>query len=175
MSNQTHITDITQPATATTAGETAPVVHGAVILSTVETAWNEIRRRFTDVPGIFVTVPPAASPQNPTKCTALRTGRHFIRNGQPTMELQVSSATLGDLRHGHALGGQQHHPGPPPGDHRPGAPADGPQQPSAPRRHRSRGPALALPSPTLAHTRRPKRHPDGASHLRLSSRMCHLL
>jgi hypothetical protein len=36
---------------------------------------------------------------------------------------------LGDLRHGHALRGQQHHLGPPPGHHRPGAPADDPQQP----------------------------------------------
>jgi hypothetical protein len=38
---------------------------------------------------------------------------------------------LGDLCHGHALRGQQHHLGPPPGHHRPGAPADDPQQPSA--------------------------------------------
>jgi hypothetical protein len=35
---------------------------------------------------------------------------------------------LGDLRHEHALRGQQHHPGSPPGHHRPGAPADDPQQ-----------------------------------------------
>ncbi|WP_331759224.1 hypothetical protein [Streptomyces anulatus] len=90
MNNPTHTT------TAAAVDEvTAPVVHGTIILSAVETAWNEIRRRFTDVPGISVTVPPTAGPQDPTKCTALRTGRHFIRNGQPTMELQVSSGTLG--------------------------------------------------------------------------------
>ncbi|MGW0670688.1 hypothetical protein [Streptomyces sp. NPDC002746] len=95
MSTQTHITDTTQRATAAAAGVTAPVVHGAVILSAVETAWREIRRRFIDVPDVSVTVPPTTGPQDPTKCTALRTGRHFIRNGQPTMELQVSSGTLG--------------------------------------------------------------------------------
>lgn len=38
---------------------------------------------------------------------------------------------LGDLRHRHALRGQQHHLGPPPGHHRPGSPADDPQQPPA--------------------------------------------
>ncbi|MGW3745403.1 hypothetical protein ACWD62_33715 [Streptomyces sp. NPDC005146] len=35
---------------------------------------------------------------------------------------------LGDLGHGHDLGRQQHHLGPPPGHHRLGAPADGLQQ-----------------------------------------------
>jgi hypothetical protein len=34
---------------------------------------------------------------------------------------------LGDLRHAHALGGQQHHLRAPPGHHRPGASADDPQ------------------------------------------------
>ncbi|WP_257132922.1 hypothetical protein [Streptomyces sp. ms184] len=66
-----------------------------VTLSAVETGWREIRRRFTDVPDISVTVPPTAGAQDPTKCTAQRTGRHFVRNGQPTMELQISSGTLG--------------------------------------------------------------------------------
>ncbi|MDX2407358.1 hypothetical protein NJO91_30060 [Streptomyces microflavus] len=95
MSDQTHVTSTTPLATAAAAEVTAPVVHGAVILSAVETAWREIRHRFTDVPDISVTVPPTAGAQDLTKCTALRTGRHFIRNGQPTMELQVSSGTLG--------------------------------------------------------------------------------
>ncbi|SCF61992.1 hypothetical protein GA0115254_108115 [Streptomyces sp. Ncost-T10-10d] len=36
---------------------------------------------------------------------------------------------LGDLRHKHALRGQQYHLGPPPGHHRPGPPADDPQKP----------------------------------------------
>jgi hypothetical protein len=38
---------------------------------------------------------------------------------------------LRDLRHGHPLGGQQHHLGPPPGHHGTGTSADDPQQPSA--------------------------------------------
>jgi len=38
---------------------------------------------------------------------------------------------FGDLRQGHPLRGQQNHLGPPPGHHRPGAPADNPQQPPA--------------------------------------------
>ncbi|AEM88636.1 hypothetical protein [Streptomyces violaceusniger] len=74
---------------------TAPVVHGAVIISAVETAWKEIRRRYDGVPDISVTTPPTAGAQDPTKCTALRTGRRFIRDGRLTMELQVSSGTLG--------------------------------------------------------------------------------
>jgi len=73
---------------------TAPVVHGAVIISAVETAWREIRRRFAGVPDISVTVPPTSGAQDPTKCTALRTGRRFVRDGHLTMELQVSSGTL---------------------------------------------------------------------------------
>ncbi|MFH8520159.1 hypothetical protein ACH4CE_34785 [Streptomyces gelaticus] len=76
-------------------GATATVVHGAVIISAVETAWREIRCRFAGVPDISVTVPPAAGAQDPTKCTALRTGRRFKRDGHMTMELQVSSGTLG--------------------------------------------------------------------------------
>ncbi|MDQ0936393.1 hypothetical protein QFZ49_006368 [Streptomyces turgidiscabies] len=36
---------------------------------------------------------------------------------------------LGDLGNVQALRGQQHHLGPSPGHHRPGAPADDPQQP----------------------------------------------
>ncbi|MFB7090804.1 hypothetical protein [Streptomyces sp. NPDC056296] len=71
---------------------TAPVVHGAVIISAIETAWREIRRRFTD---ISVTVPPTVGAQDPTKCAALRTGRRFVRDGHLTMELQISSGTLG--------------------------------------------------------------------------------
>jgi hypothetical protein len=87
----TLFTDTTPPG----AGVTAPVVHGAVIISAVETAWREIRRRFTGVPDISVTVPPTASAQDPTKCAALRTGRRFVRDGHLAMELQVSSGTLG--------------------------------------------------------------------------------
>ncbi|MGW0670674.1 hypothetical protein [Streptomyces sp. NPDC002746] len=74
---------------------TASVVHGAVIISAIETAWREIRHRFDGVPDISVTTPPAAGAQDPTKCTALRTGRRFVRDGHLTMELQVSSGTLG--------------------------------------------------------------------------------
>ncbi|KUM95744.1 hypothetical protein AQI95_43055 [Streptomyces yokosukanensis] len=77
------------------ADTTASVVHGAVIISAVETAWREIRCRFDGVPDISVTVPPTVTAQDPTKCTALRTGRRFERDGHLTMELQVSSATLG--------------------------------------------------------------------------------
>ncbi|MFD5752463.1 hypothetical protein [Streptomyces sp. NPDC127033] len=39
--------------------------------------------------------PPTAAAQDPTKCAALRTGWRFERDGYLTMELQVSSATLG--------------------------------------------------------------------------------
>ncbi|QFR02568.1 hypothetical protein F9278_15125 [Streptomyces phaeolivaceus] len=74
---------------------TAPVVHGAVIISAIETAWREIRRRFDGVPDICVTTPPTTGAQDPTKCTALRTGRRFERYGHLTMQLQVSSGTLG--------------------------------------------------------------------------------
>ncbi|MER5615872.1 hypothetical protein [Streptomyces sp. NPDC002215] len=48
-----------------------------MIISAVETAWREIRCRFAGVPDISVTVPPAAGAQDPTKCTALRTGRRL--------------------------------------------------------------------------------------------------
>ncbi|MYT21247.1 hypothetical protein GTW69_13260 [Streptomyces sp. SID7760] len=74
---------------------TASVVHGAVIISAIETAWREIRRRFGDVPDISVTTPPTAGAQDPTKCAALRTGRRFVRDGHLAMELQISSGTLG--------------------------------------------------------------------------------
>ncbi|GHH54743.1 hypothetical protein [Streptomyces candidus] len=77
------------------AAEPASVVHGAVIISAVETAWREIRCRFDGVPDISVTTPPTAGAQDPTKCSALRTGRRFVRDGHLTMELQVSSGTLG--------------------------------------------------------------------------------
>ncbi|MGW4025743.1 MULTISPECIES: hypothetical protein [unclassified Streptomyces] len=93
MSDLTLFTDTSSPPTA--GGVTVPVVHGAVIISAVETAWREIRRRFTGVPDISVTVPPPAGAQDPTKCTALRTGRRFVREGHLTLELQVSSDTLG--------------------------------------------------------------------------------
>ncbi|MCX4826158.1 hypothetical protein OG883_41545 [Streptomyces sp. NBC_01142] len=74
---------------------TAPVVHGAVLISAVETAWKEIRRRFASVPDVSVTTPPTAGAQDPTTCSALRTGRHFDRDGTLTIELQVTSGTLG--------------------------------------------------------------------------------
>ncbi|MFE3380245.1 hypothetical protein [Streptomyces anulatus] len=74
---------------------TASVVHGAVIISAIETAWREIRRRFDGAPDISVTTPPTAGAQDPTKCTALRTGRRFVDDGHLTMELQVPSGTLG--------------------------------------------------------------------------------
>ncbi|MFD7915110.1 hypothetical protein ACFV30_31055 [Streptomyces sp. NPDC059752] len=74
---------------------TASVVHGAAIISAIETAWREIRRRFDGVPDISVTTPPTAGAQDPTKCGALRTERRFVRDGHLTMELQVSSGTLG--------------------------------------------------------------------------------
>lgn len=76
-------------------GVTAPVVRGAVIISAVETAWREIRRRFVDVPDIFIVVPPTAGAQDPTKCTALRTGCRFVRDRHLAMEIQGSSGTLG--------------------------------------------------------------------------------
>ncbi|MGW0604083.1 hypothetical protein [Streptomyces sp. NPDC002640] len=96
MTDLTLFTDTNSPAAAPpAAGVTAPVVHGAVIISAVETAWREIRRRYTDVPDISLTVPPTAGALDPTNCTALRTGRHFERDGHLTMELQVSSGTLG--------------------------------------------------------------------------------
>ncbi|WP_326759197.1 hypothetical protein OHB35_15600 [Streptomyces phaeochromogenes] len=78
---------------------TGSVVHGAVIISAIETTWREIRHRFDGVPDISVTIPPTAGAQDPTKCTALRTGRRFVRDGHLPMELQVSSAAL-------ALGGR---------------------------------------------------------------------
>ncbi|MFC9125693.1 hypothetical protein ACFT4A_02455 [Streptomyces sp. NPDC057099] len=93
MSDLTLFTDTTPPPTA--GGVTAPVVYGAVIISAVETTWREIRHRFTGIPDLSVTVPPPASAQDATKCTALRTGRRFVRDGHLTMELQVSSGTLG--------------------------------------------------------------------------------
>ncbi|WP_331736491.1 hypothetical protein [Streptomyces sp. NBC_00045] len=74
---------------------TAPVVHGAVLISAVETVWKEIRRRFADVPDVCVTTPPTAGAQDPTACAALRTGRSFDRDGTLTIELQVTSGTLG--------------------------------------------------------------------------------
>ncbi|MGW5295919.1 hypothetical protein [Streptomyces bacillaris] len=54
------------------------------------------------------TVPPAAGAQDPTKCTALRTGRRFVRDGRLTMELQVSSGTL-DLGGRPMMEGMLHH------------------------------------------------------------------
>lgn len=45
--------------------------------------------------------------------------------------VRAGEGDLGDLRHGHALRGQQHHLSPPPGHHRAGATADDPQHPSA--------------------------------------------
>jgi hypothetical protein len=70
---------------------------------------------------------------------------------------------LGDLRHGQALRGQQHHLGPPPGHHRSGTPADDPQQ----------APPLVIIDLTdaysfchpdsLATPHRPNQHPNGAS------------
>ncbi|MEU9061740.1 hypothetical protein AB0D13_23475 [Streptomyces sp. NPDC048430] len=78
-----------------TGAPTASVVHGAVIISAIETVWREIGRRFGDVPDISVTTPPTPGAQDPTKCAALRTGRRFVRDGHLTMELQVSSGTLG--------------------------------------------------------------------------------
>ncbi|MFD9428113.1 hypothetical protein [Streptomyces sp. NPDC060054] len=74
---------------------TASVVHGTIIISSVETAWKEICRRFPGVPDISVTTPPSTDTQDPTKCAALRTGRHFIRDGSIRVELQVSSGALG--------------------------------------------------------------------------------
>jgi hypothetical protein len=71
---------------------------------------------------------------------------------------------FGDLPDVHALSGQQHHLGAPPGHHRPRAPADDPQKP----------PPLVVIDLTdrhalchqrsLAQTCRPEQHPDGASH-----------
>jgi hypothetical protein len=45
--------------------------------------------------------------------------------------IRTGEGDLSDLRHRHALRGQQHHLGPAPGHHRPGAAADDPQQSSA--------------------------------------------
>ncbi|WP_262388143.1 hypothetical protein [Streptomyces parvus] len=97
MSDLTLFTDTTTPAAAppAAAGVTTPFVHGAAIISSVETAWREIRRRFTGVPGTSVTVPPTVGAQDLTECTARRTGRRFERDGHLIMELQVSSGTLG--------------------------------------------------------------------------------
>ncbi|MFF9432045.1 hypothetical protein [Streptomyces sp. NPDC014746] len=96
MSDLTLFADISAATAAETPlPPTASVVHGAVIISAIETAWQEIRRRFEGVPDISVTTPPTAGAQDPTKCTALRTGRRFVRNGHLTMKLQVSSGTLG--------------------------------------------------------------------------------
>ncbi|MFJ4478817.1 hypothetical protein [Streptomyces xanthochromogenes] len=66
-----------------------------MIISAIETVWKEIRHRHPGVPDISVTIPPAARAQDPAKCTALRTGRRFVRDGLTTMELQVSAGTLG--------------------------------------------------------------------------------
>ncbi|MFB8441219.1 hypothetical protein ACFC7A_19455 [Streptomyces niveus] len=85
----------TAPAAEPPLSPTASVVHGAVIISAIETAWREIRRRFDGVPDVSVTTPPTADAQDPTKCTALRTGRRFVRDGHLTMELQVPAGTLG--------------------------------------------------------------------------------
>ncbi|MEU5136956.1 hypothetical protein [Streptomyces californicus] len=96
MNNPTLFTpDSDEPVLTTGTAETASVVHGAVIISAIETAWREIQRRFDDVPDISVTTPPTIGAQNPTKCAALRTGRRFVRDGHLVMELQVSSGTLG--------------------------------------------------------------------------------
>lgn len=73
---------------------------------------------------------------------------------------------LGDLRHRHALRGQQDHLGTPPGHHRPGAPADDPKQPSAlvivdlayTYTYSFRHPDSVM------DTRRPAQHRGGASH-----------
>ncbi len=73
----------------------APLVHGTLLISTVESVWKEIRRRFAEVPDVSVTTPPPLGAQDPTACSALRTGRSFYREGTLTMELQVTSGTLG--------------------------------------------------------------------------------
>ncbi|MEE1931214.1 hypothetical protein V1J52_24055 [Streptomyces sp. TRM 70351] len=100
MNNPTLFTpDCDEPVLAAGTAATASVVHGAVIISAIETTWREIRRRFGDVPDISVTIPPTAGAQDPTKCAALRTGRRFVRDGHLAMELQVFSGTL-------ALGGR---------------------------------------------------------------------
>lgn len=99
MSDLTLFADIPTIPAGPPASLTASVVHGAVIISAIETAWREIRNRFDGVPDISVTTPPSADTQDPTKCAALRTGRRFVRDGHLTMELQVSSAAL-------ALGGR---------------------------------------------------------------------
>ncbi|MFJ6384621.1 hypothetical protein ACIQI7_32020 [Kitasatospora sp. NPDC092039] len=75
---------------------TAALVHGAVIINTVETAWQEIRRRHPDVPHLSVTTA-GGDGADPTRCATLRTGREFTRDGALTMELQFSPAAL---RHG---------------------------------------------------------------------------
>lgn len=85
----------TAPAAEPPLSPTASVVHGAVIISAIETAWQEIRRRFNGVPDISVTTPPTAGAQDPTKCTALRTGRRFVRDGHLTMELRCPPAPSG--------------------------------------------------------------------------------
>ncbi|MFF2080565.1 hypothetical protein ACFVXG_38105 [Kitasatospora sp. NPDC058162] len=76
--------------------ETAALVHGAVIISTVETAWQEIRRRHPDVPELAVTTA-SGNGADPTRCATLRTGREFTRDGVLTMELRFCAGTL---RHG---------------------------------------------------------------------------
>ncbi|WP_195911309.1 hypothetical protein [Streptomyces kaniharaensis] len=75
--------------------ETAALVHGAVIVGTVETAWQEIRRRHPDVPELAVTTASGGADQ--TRCATLRTGREFTHDGALTMEIQFSAGTL---RHG---------------------------------------------------------------------------
>jgi hypothetical protein len=70
---------------------------------------------------------------------------------------------LGDLRHVHALRGQQHHLRPPPGHHRPGASADDPQQ-APPLVIIDIADAYSFCHPhSLATPRRPDQHPNGAS------------
>ncbi|MCC3767583.1 hypothetical protein [Streptomyces sp. UNOC14_S4] len=98
----------TSAAAPPTAKATAPVVHGAVIISAIETAWKEIRHRFPDVPDVCVTIPPSAGAQDPVQCSALRTGRHFTRDGHLAVELQVTASTLG-LGGRPMLGGLLHH------------------------------------------------------------------
>lgn len=80
---------------------------------------------------------------------------------------------LGNLRHRHALGGQQDHLGPPPGHYRPGSPADDPKQPSAfvivdlAYTYSFREPER------VTATRRPAQHRDGASHHNRANVACY--
>jgi hypothetical protein len=70
---------------------------------------------------------------------------------------------LGDLRRGHALRGQQHHLGSPPGHYRPRASTDDPQQ-ALPLVVIDLADAYSFCHPdSLATPRRPGQHPNDAS------------